>query len=190
MFYSPGDPGRGWKGGAAVVDVEMLGERDDDAFADGLGGGLDDEAIDVESFDDVGGDGDPLSEEARAELEALAAAELDTAGDGEELQQALAAAQRELARQRDLTRSAVARYRLAVLAAEPELPPELVSGETLDAVDASLDAARAMVVRVRERAEVKRVERGFPAGAPARTHTPPPMTSREKIVAGLQERLI
>ncbi len=64
---------------------------------------------------------------------------------------ALEATLRELEEQRRLASAAVARYRDAALAAEPELPPDLVTGETLEEVDASLAAARRAVAQIRER---------------------------------------
>ena len=168
---------------------------------------------DVDTFD---ADGEPLPDDVQAEIEAIAAEGLaadeppdempeapseappETAAATLEtqrtlvLEQALEAAQRELARQRDLACAAVARYRQAVLAAEPDLPPEMVYGENIEDVDASIAAARTMVAHVREQVEARRPsERGFPAGAPARdTGARGHLTARQKIAAGLQERLI
>ena len=79
-----------------------------DPFADG--------AFETDE-DFVTDDGDTLPDEVQAELEALASAEFD---DGNvALESALAEAQRELARQRTLTRQAVSRFRDALLAAPP-----------------------------------------------------------------------
>lgn len=153
--------------------------------------------LDPETFD---ADGEPLPDDVQAEIEALAAEDLaaeglaadEAAGSARGLEQALAATRRELARQRDLASAAVARYREAMLAAEPDLPPEMVRGESIEDVDASIAAARTMVARVRERVEARRPsERGFPAGAPAREsggrgH----LSARQKIAAGLQERMM
>ena len=149
---------------------------------------------DVDTFD---ADGEPLPDDVQAEIETIAveglaadeppdemseppaespseappetaAATLDTQRTLV-LEQALEATQRELARQRDLACAAVARYRQAVLAAEPDLPPEMVRGENIEDVDASIVAARTMVAHVREQVEARRPsERGSPAGAPAR----------------------
>ena len=131
--------------------------------------------------DDADGEDEPAAASVEAEPELAAA-----------LTAALAAARAELERQRGLAAGAVARYREAMLAADPDLPPDLVAGASIEEVDASIEAARAMVARVRERVEARRPQgRGFPAGAPARepgglTH----LTARQKIAAGLQERLI
>lgn len=141
---------------------------------------------DIENRDDfVTDDGDVLPDEVQAELEALAAVELD---EGELLEAALAEAQREIARQRALTQEAVARYRAAVLAAEPDLPEDLVRGETIEEIDAAVTAARDTVARIRERVATER-PRGFPVGAPARERVrQTPLTAQEKIAAGLRDR--
>lgn len=59
-------------------------------------------------------------------------------------------------------------------------------------MDTSSAAARTMVAPVREQMEARRPsERGFPAGAPARdTSARGYLSARQKIAAGLQERLI
>ena len=149
--------------------------------------------------DDVEGDylsddGDALPEEVRAELEALASTEFDDGTTA--LETALAEAQRELAQQRSLTQQAVARFRDALLAAEPELPPDLVQGDTLEEVEAAAVAARDAVQRIRARVATER-PRGFPVGAPARSSERghgrgghDSMSAHEKIAAGLQDRLI
>ncbi|MEX2032928.1 MAG: hypothetical protein WEA81_08685 [Dehalococcoidia bacterium] len=157
------------------------------------------ERVDPDAFltdgDYVSDDGDALPDEVQAELEALAASELSdegVEGGSEGLQQALAEAQREVARQRTLTRQAVTRYREALLAAEPDLPPDLVRGETLEEIDSATESARATVKRIRERVTSVR-PRGFPVGAPARSSEREGrgrMSAQEKIAAGLQERMM
>src|SRR5690606_9619410 len=104
---------------------------------------LDDDVVYVDPFEDdppadflADDDGDILPEEVRAELEALASEEFDDSS-ARHLEAALAEAQQDLARQRSLTQQAVARYRDALLAAEPELPPDLVHGDTPEDVDAT-----------------------------------------------------
>jgi hypothetical protein len=160
------------------------------------------ERVDPDDFltdtDYVSDDGDALPDEVQAELEALAASELsdaDIEGASEGLQQALAEAQREIARQRTLTRQAVTRYREALLASEPDLPPDLVRGETLEEIDSAAESARATVERIRERVTSVQGERprGFPVGAPARGSERVErsrLTAHEKIAVGLQERMI
>lgn len=174
--------------------LEAEGDPDEGRYTDPFEG-------DRETSEDdfLSDDGDALPEEVQAELEALASAELD---DGTAaLESALAETQRELARQRTLTQQAIARYRDALLAAEPELPPDLVTGDTLEEVEASAASARATVQRIRERVASEGAAhpgqperpRGFPVGAPARRSDRADrgrMSPHDKIAAGLQERMV
>ncbi len=103
----------------------------------------------------------------------------------EELSQARAEA--EELRQR--LREAALRYREARLAARPELPAELVTGETLEEIDRQLEQAEGIVARLRERLEEEAQGQRFPAGAPPRRA--PDLSSLsplEKIRQGLQGR--
>jgi hypothetical protein len=80
-----------------------------------------------------------------------------------------------------------------LLAAEPEPPPDLVHGETLDELEDSLAAARGAVARIRDRLQAEGDEApsggGFPVGAPARGGVGRAvLTAAEKIAAGLRER--
>lgn len=142
-------------------------------------------------LDVMDGDGEEPSPDALAELEAVTETEVETAS---AVEQALEATRRELEEQRHLALAAVARYRGAALAAEPELPPDLVTGETIEAVDASLAAARRAVAQIRQRLaeESEAAEsfaRGFPTGAPARLDVlTEGMSAAEKIARGLEQR--
>ena len=107
-------------------------------------------------------DGAELPGEALDELAAMAEADVGAQADE------LVTARRELDAQRRETRAAVERYRDAVLAAEPELPPELVQGETLEELESSLNGARAAVAQIRDRLTADEEGGGFPVGAPAR----------------------
>ena len=171
-----------------------MGDWDDDELDDEVAGeasepGAGDELDALDGI--VADDGDGLPDEVRAELEAVAAAEGEM---HDALEEALTEAQQALAAQREATRAALGRYREALLAAEPDLPPDMVAGETLEAVDASVAAARQTVARIRERMAASAVpgaapSRGFPVGAPARGgHSTRGLTAAEKIAAGLSER--
>lgn len=139
----------------------------------------------------IDGDGEEPSAEALAELKALTDAETETST---AVEAALEATRRELEEQRRLALAAVARYRDAALTAEPDLPADLISGETLEEVDASLAAARRTVAQIRQRLaeEAETAEsfaRGFPAGAPARLGpSTEGMSAAEKIARGLERR--
>ena len=98
------------------------------------------------------------------------------------LQAAVAAAE-------ERARAAADRYREAVLALEPALPPDLVAGDSVESVDASLARARETVAQVRLQMEQAAAAQRVPAGAPARQ--PPDLSALspgEKIRAGLEER--
>ena len=173
------------------LELEALEATAPPEAADDLDGIEYADPFEDDTADFVSDDGDTLPEEVRAELEALASEEFDDGAGA--LEAALAEAQRELARQRNLTRQAVARYRDALLAAEPDLPPDLVRGDTLEDIEATATSARDAVQRIRERVASER-PRGFPVGAPARSvergHAHSTLSAHEKIAAGLQERLI
>lgn len=89
----------------------------------------------------------------------------------------------ELEASRDGERAAVERLRTALLASEPALEPEMVSGETLAEVEASFANAAALLGRLRERAAAESAAR-VPAGAPGR-QLARPRTAFEKIREGL-----
>ena len=77
---------------------------------------------------------------------------------------------------------AVAGYKALVAAANPEIPADMITGETVEAINESLEGARALVDRVRQgiEAEVSRVK--IPAGAPQRAPLDLSVLSpREKI---------
>lgn len=63
---------------------------------------------------------------------------------------------------------AAQRYRELLLAGAPEVPAELVSGATIEEVDASFAAARGVVAEVRRRIEEQSGAEHVPAGAPPR----------------------
>ncbi len=132
---------------------------------------------------------DELPDEAAAELAAVAEAERDELA---ALRSELEEARDALDAERAARRAAVARYRDALLAGEPSLPPELVEGDELEAVDASAEAARRTVAQIRERIARESEDesgRGFPAGAPERRGPrTEAMSTAEKIAYGLEQR--
>ena len=139
------------------------------------------------------GEGDDLPDEVLAELAAIEddppADEAAAAQTSEELTRLRA----DLDAERAAHRAAVARYRQAVLASEPALPPELVAGDSLAEVDASVEAARRAVAQIRERLAAEADEaatRGFPVGAPGRLEpSVEGMSAAEKIAFGLERRV-
>lgn len=168
------------------LEQEAALARADEALRDDLDEYGEQDAAESDEF--MTDDGISLPDEVQAELEALAATELDESDSA--LEAALAEAQREVSRQRNLTRQAVARYREAILVAEPDLPPDLVRGESLEEIEESVETERLAVARIRERVSAER-HRAFPIGAPERSTLSQSLLSPQaKIAAGLQERLI
>jgi multidrug resistance efflux pump len=63
---------------------------------------------------------------------------------------------------------AVAGFRTMVVRTNPEIPEEMVNGETIEEVNESLDKAKALVGRVRQELEASISRARVPAGAPER----------------------
>ncbi|MFH0941725.1 MAG: hypothetical protein V1823_01705 [Chloroflexota bacterium] len=118
-----------------------------------------------------------------AELESrLAEKEAALSGANERLSR-LAAAIAEL--EARLARAA-ASYRTLIIAAHPEIPEDLISGQSVEEIEASLEKARSLVSRVRQGLEMAATQGRVPPGAPPRTV--PDLSSlspREKIQYGI-----
>ncbi|MCY4576417.1 MAG: hypothetical protein OXC55_07480 [Chloroflexi bacterium] len=91
----------------------------------------------------------------------------------------------------------VSRYRLALLDTAPEVPGDLVSGETAEDLESSLAKAKGVVEQVRTRLlegmestsqDTEQPLVGIPAGAPPRTLNDgsADLSAREKITLGLE----
>jgi predicted RNase H-like nuclease (RuvC/YqgF family) len=77
---------------------------------------------------------------------------------------------------------AVAAYKELVVQANPGLLAELITGDTIEAVDASLKQARALVERVRQEMEAEAARTRVPAGSPQRAPLDlSGLSAREKI---------
>jgi len=77
---------------------------------------------------------------------------------------------------------AVAGYKSMVVMANPEIVEELISGDTVESINDSLEKAKALVSKVRQGVEDEISLAKVPAGAPERT--PPDLSTlsaREKI---------
>jgi hypothetical protein len=86
------------------------------------------------------------------------------------------------------SRDASGRYRELLLAREPDLPADLVSGDTVEEIDTSAERARQTVLQVRQRFEAQAQATRVPAGAPARgAPDTSALTAAEKIRLGLQQ---
>jgi len=77
---------------------------------------------------------------------------------------------------------AVASYKAMVVQANPQVFEELITGDTIEAINESLETAKTLVSRVRQGLEAEITAGKVPAGAPIRT--PPDLSvlsPREKI---------
>jgi outer membrane murein-binding lipoprotein Lpp len=84
-------------------------------------------------------------------------------------------------------RAAAHRYRELLMVSEPELPAELVFGETVSEVDEAAVRARQTVAQVRQHLETQAQALRVPTGAPARgAPDTSAMTPAEKIRSGLR----
>lgn len=136
--------------------------------------------------------------DAMAQLEAADSAAADAEARSATQADRLAAVQGEIAEARSENErlsaqlsSAAQRYREARLAASPEVPADLVMGETPEEIDQQMEAAQRVVTDMRERMEKERREQSpsVPAGSPVRRapdYTSLP--SSEKIKVGLEQQ--
>ena len=148
--------------------------------------------------------------EARAELEALRERAADREARAAHLEDQLAETRAELsraeeeARGRDealaqaneradtlegRVRAAAERYRALALERSPELPEELVAGESVEEIESALAQARETVAKVRGHLESEAQAGRVPVGAPARSAPDlSALSAEEKIRRGLDER--
>ena len=99
-----------------------------------------------------------------------------------ELKQTIAESAQRLAQINELLSQAVASYRELTAALHPEIPPELIIGDSIEAVDESIKSAQSLVEKVKQGIEAETLKTRVPAGAPQRT--PPDLSvlsPREKI---------
>ena len=81
---------------------------------------------------------------------------------------------------------AVAAYKEMIIQANPGLPAELITGDTIEAVDESVKKARAIMEKVRQEMEAEAAKTRIPAGAPRRAPLDlSGLSAREKIQYGL-----
>lgn len=145
--------------------------------------------------------------EARAELEGLRATTADREARAAHLESQLAELREELSRAQEdgearaqelatatertealdaQVRSSAERYRELLLQHAPELPEELVTGESVEAIEESLSRARETVAKVRGHLESQALAARVPVGAPPRSapgHAA--LSTEDKIGLGL-----
>ena len=80
------------------------------------------------------------------------------------------------------------RYREMLLARDPDVPVEMVQGESVAELESSYERASGLVERLRRRAAEHAAQARVPAGAPARRGLDlGGLTPQQKIVQGLQQ---
>ena len=98
------------------------------------------------------------------------------------LKEAVAESEEKLTAINQSLAEAVASYKALVTQSNPEVLEELITGDTIEAINESLEKARIMISRVRQGLEAEITAGKVPAGAPIRT--PPDLSAlspREKI---------
>jgi regulator of replication initiation timing len=120
-------------------------------------------------------------EASRAETEAAQSQASSHAEEMERLSESIAAVEAQ-------GRDAVQRYREVVLEREPQLPADLVIGDSIGEVDAAVERARQTVAQVRQHLDQQAQALRIPAGAPARgSPDTSELSSAEKIRLGLSK---
>jgi len=145
-------------------------------------------------------DGEELNGSRAAELEEQLAeknsriSELEQAlverdGQLNSLKQSLAELEARLTEVKEGQAQAIASYRELVVSSNPDLPEELISGDSVEEIDKSLAGARALIDRVRERLETEIAGARIPAGAPLRAPADlSALSPQEKIQYAMGER--
>ena len=88
---------------------------------------------------------------------------------------------------------AIAKYREIAQLFNPTIPEGVIAGDTVEAIDASIDKGKTVVESVRKAIEAQadkdNAETKVPAGSPVRSGiSTESMTPREKIAAGIQPK--
>ena len=138
-------------------------------------------------MDDLHDDAQATPETANSDKDVPGGEPATTAPPADEaaaLREALAAREAEIAARDEANQELLTRLRTALLASDPAVAPDLVRATSVDELETSFAAAKAMADRIRQ--EVRReVAAGVPAGAPVRLATGP-AAPIDKIRAGLR----
>ena len=98
------------------------------------------------------------------------------------LKQSVAELEQKLADLNNALPQAVSSYRALVVKSSPGVPEELITGDTIEAIDESLANAQTLIDRVRQELEAEIAAAKVPAGAPQRTPVDlSALSPREKI---------
>jgi len=99
------------------------------------------------------------------------------------------AAAAELTQVKEANAQAVSKYLDVVRAANSTIPQDIIAGDTIEEIDASLAKAHTIAESVKANLEAQAKEAKVPAGAPTRGEiSVEGLTPREKIAAGIQQK--
>jgi len=102
---------------------------------------------------------------------------------------AVQAATTEIASAREAKDQAVAKYLTMAKALNPTIPEGIISGETIEEIDQSIDKGKAIVEAVKKAMETEAAATRVPAGAPTRGAIPTEgMSPKEKIAYAIQQK--
>ena len=105
------------------------------------------------------------------------------------VQQAGDTAMTELTQLKDAHAKAISKYLEAVKAANPTIPGNVITGATVDEIDASAAKALSIATAVKANLEAEARQVKVPAGAPPRGEIPlEALSPRDKIAAGIQQK--
>jgi uncharacterized coiled-coil protein SlyX len=105
------------------------------------------------------------------------------------LKQSLAELEAKLTELEDSRSQAIASYRALVISSNPDLPEELITGDSVEEIDRSLARAQALIDKVRQRLETEIAGDKIPAGAPLRVPLDlSALSPQEKIQHAIGER--
>ena len=124
-------------------------------------------------------------EEAMAEKDARLAeleAALSKAKQGSEASTA------ELAAVKEARDQAVTKYLGMAKATNPQVPGDMISGETIEEIDSSVEKGKGLVSAVKKTLESETAAAKVPAGAPTRGESTEGMTNKELIAAGIKQQ--
>jgi len=105
------------------------------------------------------------------------------------VQQAAETAATELTQAKDAHTKAVGKYLDMARALNSAIPPDVITGGTIDEIDVSVAKAKAIAESVKKVLEAQAKEARVPAGAPTRGEISlEGLSPREKIAAGIQQK--
>ena len=95
----------------------------------------------------------------------------------------------ELTQLKEAHGQAIAKYLGAVRLSNPTIPQDIIAGDTIEEIDASVGKATSIAESVRANLEAQARATKVPAGAPTRSEiSVEGLSPREKIAAGIQQK--